>query len=419
MNQEDLAQQVVELIKHRQYSPARRLLIENKDNEDIDMEYVDTKLSSELSTAQGEGFINFCKNIADYSRTHSYAFNGPYLINEGMYCLQQAATLFKQGKLDFNTAMSFFGGMDVSTAIALLTAPQENMRFGSSSMSHQELYECGTNVTSILMDCAMENLKYKCIGKEENEFISQKLDFCARCLNLLGMEARPELDQVLSRRIGCILEKSSNPQNLLTLDAYLTHTTMFRLIDHNCLASAKLLINSGASIHPPSGDVLTLLDAALKYNNYDLAKMLVQRGVDSLEGTDDKNLSSAMVSLLHTQQFFKDTGYFKENKSIPDQVLEDSIKISAFIKQDKSLRNSSWPILKAEVDSGTLMSQMAYEVRSDPSLHSYFIELTQLELSKLQLSSATGIDTNNETSTAHRDKYVSQKSKANAGRALQ
>ncbi|KJV76219.1 ankyrin repeat domain-containing protein [Orientia tsutsugamushi] len=404
MNPEDIAlvQEVAELIQNRQHLQARILVKTRGGFSDNDA--ATSELYSRVPEELALEFVSFCENMENCRTSDRYAalfLNSDFPINEGEYCSLIAMDFYSQGKLNKQTANSVFGGMVVHSVIRAILV---------SSMPH---HHDTTNMLDTLLHYAINtNLRYNHKGNDESAFESAKMELCSSYLSTIGMNADNTNDHESRARIECILENSGDSNKLLNFNPGVTHTLMFRLLDQDCKESAKLLLDSGLDVSalPPVAGWLTILDAAIERNNYDFAKILVQRGVDIVD--DHNNTSSEMKALCNTHQFFKNTGYFKEHKSIPDQMLDDSLEISSFITQDKSLRDSCWPALKSSVNSETLLSQMAYEFRCDPSLLPYFVELTQLKLSKLQLQSAASIDADNKecSSTTHRDKYTARKS---------
>ncbi|WP_342638447.1 ankyrin repeat domain-containing protein [Orientia tsutsugamushi] len=399
MNPEDIAlvQEVAELIQNRQHLQARILVKTRGGFSDNDA--ATSELYSRVPEELALEFVSFCENMENCRTSDRYAalfLNSDFPINEGEYCSLIAMDFYSQGKLNKQTANSVFGGMVAHPVIETVLMNPHN---------------AATNLLDTLLDYTIKtNLRYQ--YDDDSKFEAAKIDLCNDYLGMVGMSADNTNDYESKQRINCILENSGDPSKLINFDPSTLHTLMFRLLDRNCKESAKLLLDSGLDVSalPPVAGWLTILDAAIERNNYDFAKILVQRGVDIVD--DHNNMSSEMKALCNTHQFFKNTGFFKEHKSIPDQVLEDSLEISSFITQDKSLRDGCWHELKSSVDSKTLFSQMAYEFRCDKSLLPYFIELTQLELSELQLQSAASIDADNKecSSTTHRDKYTARKS---------
>lgn len=399
MNPEDIAlvQEVAELIQNRQHLQAR-ILVKTRGGFS-DNNAATSELYSRVPEELALEFVSFCENMENCKNSDRYAalfLNSDFPINEGDYCSRIAMDFYSQGKLNKQTANSVFGGMVAHPAIETILMNPHN---------------AATDLLDTLLDYTIKtNLRYQ--YDDDSKFEAAKIDLCNDYLGMVGMSADNTNDYESKQRINCILENSGDPSKLINFDPSTLHTLMFRLLDHNCKESAKLLLDSGLDVSalPPVAGWLTILDAAIEHDNYNFAKILVQRGVDIVD--DHNNMSSEMKALCNTHQFFKNTGYFKEHKSIPDQMLDDSLEISSFITQDKSLRDSCWPALKSSVNSETLLSQMAYEFRCDKSLLPYFIELTQLELSELQLQSAASIDADNKecSSTTHRDKYTARKS---------
>lgn len=407
MNPEDIAlvQEVAELIQNRQHLQAR-ILVKTRggfSDEGPAIRELCLRVSEDLVSE----FISFCENMENCKKSSRYAalfLNSDLPVNEGEYCKRIATDFYSQGKLNKQTVNSVFGGMVAHPVIEtiLLMNP----------------HNAATNLLDTLLDYMIKtNLRYQYKDDDESKFEAAKMNLCNDYLRMLGMSADNTNDYESKQRINCILENSGDPSKLINLDLDTLHTLMFRLLDRNCTESAKLLLDIGLDFSALQKKYLekgwlTILDAAIDRDNYDCAKILVQHGVDTLD--NHNNTSSEMKALCNTQQFFKNTGYFKEHKSIPDKMLNDSLKISSFIVQDKSLRNACWPALKSSVDSSVLTSQMAYEFRCDPSLLPYFVELTQLELSKLQPQSAASIGADNKeecsSTTYHRDKYTASKS---------
>ncbi|WP_371222323.1 ankyrin repeat domain-containing protein [Orientia tsutsugamushi] len=403
MNPEDitLVQEVAELIQNRQHLQARILVKTRGGFSDKDA--ATSELYSRVPEELALEFVSFCENMENCRTSARYAelfLNSDFPINEGQYCSRIAMDFSAQGRLNKQTSNSVFGGMVVHPVVETVLMNPHN---------------ASTSLLDTLLDYTIEtNLRYQ-YKDDESKFEAAKMDLCNEYLRMVGMRADNTNDYESKQRIKCILENSGDPSKLINLDPDTVHILMFRLLDRNCKESAKLLLDSGLDVSTLQEKYLrtgwlTILDAAIDRGNYDCAKILVQRGVDIVD--DHNNMSSEMKALCNTHQFFKNTGYFKEHKSIPDQMLGDSLKISSFITQDKSLRDSCWPALKSSVDSKTLFSQMAYEFRCDKSLLPYFIELTQLELSELQLQSAASIDADNKecSSATHRDKYTARKS---------
>ncbi|CAM79227.1 hypothetical protein [Orientia tsutsugamushi] len=402
MNPEDIAlvQEVVELIQNRQHLQAR-ILVKTRGGFSDELAAA-SELCSRVSEELVSEFISFCENMENCKNSDRYAalfLNSDFPINEAQYCSRIAMDFSAQGRLNKQTANSVFGGMVVHPVISeILMHPQQN----------------AANLLDILLDYVIKtNLRYQ-HKNDETRFEAAKMELCDHYLGLIGINADNTNDKESSKRISCVLKNSGDSRKLLNFDPSTAHTLMFRLLDRDCQESAELLFNSGLNLkYSQEHEWLTFLDAAITRNNTYFAKRLLQHGVDIVGQHYQENLSHEMRSLCNTHQFFKNTGYFKEHKSIPDQMLSDSLKISDFIVQDKSLRNACWPALKSSVDSSILISQMAYEFRCDPSLLSYFVELTQSELSKLQLQSAArSIDADNKecSSTTHRDKYTARKS---------
>ncbi|KJV57334.1 ankyrin repeat domain-containing protein [Orientia tsutsugamushi] len=405
MNPEDIAlvQEVAELIQNRQHLQARILVKTRGGFSDNDA--ATSELYSRVPEELALEFVSFCENMENCKKSSRYAalfLNSDFPINEGDYCRRIAMDFYSQGKLSKQTANSVFGGMVVHPVIetVLIMNP----------------HNASTSLLDTLLDYTINtNLRYQ-YKDDESKFEAKKMDLCNDYLRMVGISADNTNDYESKQRINCILENSGDPSKLINFDPNTVHILMFRLLDRNCKESAKLLLDSGLDVSALQEKYsrtgwLTILDAAIDRGNYDCAKILVQRGVDIVDDHSN-NMSSEMKALCNTHQFLKNTGYFKEHKSIPDQMLDDSLKISSFITQDKSLRDNCWPALKSSVNSETLLSQMAYEFRCDKSLLPYFIELTQLELSELQLQSAASIDADNKecSSTTHRDKYTSRKS---------
>lgn len=401
-----LIQEVVELIEHRQYSQARTLMLTRYHgdfNESIVLRAVPS-MQKEAVDSFFEEFACFCETIEKYRNysTYNTYFNGYVITNEMQFCSRIALELFEQGKLfDKKTARVFLGGMDVVPLVTSIAAHH-------NILPHTDIIP----LMDILIDYAINiNLKYQHRNNSSDEFEAAKMALCTQFLSMIGITANVGMDDGIERRIACILENSASSKALLTFNKSEMNTLMFNLIHQDCTKSAKLLFDRGLDInYTQPGCVATLLDVAIERNNLYVAKLLLQHGVEMVD--QHQSLFPEMKALCNTHQFFKNTGYFKEHKSIPDQVLEDSLKISSFITQDKSLRDSRWPALKSSVDSSVLTSQIAYEFRCDSSLLPYFMELTQLKLSKLQLQSAASIDADNKecSSTIHRDKYTASKS---------
>lgn len=400
MNPEDitLVQEVAELIQNRQHLQAR-ILVKTRGGFSDELAAA-SELCSRVSEELVSEFMSFCENMENCKNSDRYAalfLNSDFPINEAQYCSRIAMDFSAQGRLNKQTANSVFGGMIVHPVIETILMNPHN---------------AATNLLDTLLDYTIKtNLRYQ-YKDDESKFEAAKIDLCNGYLGIIGMSADNTNDYESKQRISCILENSGDSSKLINFNPSTVHTLMFRLLDRDCKKSAKLLLDSGLDVSalPPVAGWLTILDAAIDRNNYDFAKILVQRGVDIVD--DHNDTSSEMKALCNTHQFLKNTGYFKEHKSIPDQMLDDSLEISSFITQDKSLRDSCWPALKSSVNSETLLSQMAYEFRCDPSLLPYFVELTQLKLSKLQLQSAASIDADNKecSSTTHRDKYTARKS---------
>ncbi|KJV53744.1 ankyrin repeats family protein [Orientia tsutsugamushi str. Gilliam] len=407
MNPEDitLVQEVAELIQNRQHLQAR-ILVKTRGGFSDELAAA-SELCSRVSEELVSEFMSFCENMENCKNSDRYAalfLNSDFPINEAHYCSRIAMDFSAQGRLNKQTANSVFGGMVVHPVIETILMNPHN---------------AATNLLDTLLDYTIKtNLRYQ-YKDDESKFEAAKMDLCNDYLRMVGMSADNTNDYESKQRINCILENSGDPSKLINLDPDTVHILMFRLLDRNCKESAKLLLDSGLDVSALQEKYLrtgwlTILDAAIDRGNYDCAKILVQRGVDIVD--DHNNTSSdEMKALCNTHQFLKNTGYFKEHKSIPDQMLNDSLKISSFITQDKSLRDSCWPALKSSVNSETLLSQMAYEFRCDPSLLPYFVELTQLELSKLNVqsdASAASMDDDSKecSSTTHRDKYIARKS---------
>ncbi|SPR13024.1 ankyrin repeat domain-containing protein [Orientia tsutsugamushi] len=408
MNPEDIAllQDVALLIQDRQYLQAR-ILVKNRggfSDDDAAARELCLRVSEELVSE----FISFCENMENCRTSSRYAalfFNGgDFPVNEGMYCSRIATDFYEQGRLNKQTSNTVFGGMVVNSVInEILMQPQQN----------------AAELLDILLDYFIKtNLKYQ-YKNDETRFEDAKMERCADYLGTIGMNADNTNDKESRKRIACILENSGDPEKLLNFDRDEAAILMFRLLDRDCKESAELLFNSGLNLkHSQERGWLTFLDAAVTRNNVPFAKLLLQQGVEIVGDYKNLPLSPEMKALCNTYQFLKDTGYFKDQKLLPDQMLEDSLKISIFITQDKSLRSECWPALKSSVDNKTLLSQMAYEFRCDPSLLSYFVELTQLELSKLNVqsgasaASAASMDDDSKecSSTTHRDKYIASKS---------
>ncbi|BAG40816.1 hypothetical protein OTT_1358 [Orientia tsutsugamushi str. Ikeda] len=407
MNPEDIAlvQEVAELIQNRQHLQAR-ILVKTRGGFS-DNNAATSELYSRVPEELALEFVSFCENMENCKNSDRYAalfLNSDFPINEGDYCSHIAMDFYSQGRLNEQTANSVFGGMPVSRAIeATLMNP----------------HNAATGLLNVLLSYAIKtNLRYQCKDKDEESFEAAKIGLCSHWLSIVSVNVDDINDYESKQRISCILENSGNSSKLINLDPGTVHILMFRLLDRNRAESAKLLLDSGLDVgalqkkYSETG-WLTILDAAIDRNNYDCAKILVQRGVDIVD--DHNNTSSEMKALCNTHQFFKNTGYFKEHKSIPDQMLDESLEISSFITQDKSLRDSCWPALKSSVNSEILLSQMAYEFRCDQSLLPYFMELTQLELSKLNVqsdASAASMDDDSKecSSTIHRDQYIARKS---------
>ncbi|KJV77731.1 hypothetical protein [Orientia tsutsugamushi] len=89
-----------------------------------------------------------------------------------------------------------------------------------------------------------------------------------------------------------------------------------------------------------------------------------------------------MKPLVHTYQFLYNTGYFKSKTYVPQAVLDASIAVSNFI-ENKTSRSQDFNKLKKTVPTSILLSQLAYEYRSDKSLLSYFIEVVQFAAAQL------------------------------------
>ncbi|WP_223844948.1 ankyrin repeat domain-containing protein [Orientia tsutsugamushi] len=409
LNQEDitLVQNIAELIQARQYLQAT-ILLKHRGGFSGDIAVaVTSELYSRTSEELLSEFLDFGENMENCRTSNRYAMlfdDDGFITNEREYCARIAADFSARGRLNRKTVHSIFGGMDVSQAISLVLA---------NPMAYYH-----DAVLDTLVDYAINtNLRYKHKG-DEAAFEAAKMNLCTSFLSMIGGRADYINDQESKKRISCVLKNSSNVNKLLSSNPRTTHILMFNLLSRGCKESAKLLLDSGGLDVIPLPEVpaewLTLLDAAIDGGNYCCAKLLAQRGVDIVSNHHD-NLSSEMKALCNTHQFFKNTGYFKDHKCIPDQMLEDSLRISSFITQDKSLRDSCWTRLKDSVDSQTLLSQMAYEFRRDSSLLAYFMELTQLELSKLHLQSAASKD----STTEHRDKYTASKSsQTTTGRSL-
>lgn len=379
MNPEDIAlvQEVAELIQNRQHLQARILVKTRGGFSDNDAAI--SKLYSRVPEELALEFMSFCENMENCRTSARYAalfLNSDFPINEAQYCSRIAMDFYSQGKLNKQTANSVFGGMVAHPVIETILMNPHN---------------AATNLLDILLHYTINtNLRYQ-HKDDESKFEAAKIDLCNDYLGMVGMSADNTNDYESQQRINCILENSGDPSKLINFNPSTVHTLMFRLLDRDCKESAKLLLDSGLDVSalPPVAGWLTILDAAIERNNYDCAKILVQRGVDIVDDHSNDDMSSEMKALCNTHQFLKNTGYFKEHKSIPNQMLDDSLKISSFIVQDKSLRDSCWPALKSSVDSNVLISQIAYEFRCDPSLLSYFIDLTQSQLELLGIDSHT------------------------------
>ncbi|SPR13027.1 ankyrin repeat domain-containing protein [Orientia tsutsugamushi] len=387
-NEEDdnirLIQELIELIEHHQYSQARTLMLTRYHGElfteELALRAVPSMQKEELDSLLEE-FMSFCENVENCRNCSAYEtfFDGYLITSEIQYCSHIAFELFEQGKLfDQKTARVFLGGMDVVPTV-LSIAAHHNI------LPHTDIML----LMDILIDYAINtNLKYQHRNNSSDEFEAAKMALCTQFLRMIGVTANVGMDDGIEKRIVCILENSANSKALLNFNKSEMNTLMFNLIHQDCTKSARLLFDRGLDInYIPPRCVATLLDVAIERNNICFAKLLLQHGVEIM--VDQQSLCPEMKSLCNTYQFFKNTGYFKDHKLIPDQVLEDSLEISKFITQDKSLRNECWPALKSCVGSNILLSQMAYEFRCDPSLLSYFIELTQSQLELLGIDSCT------------------------------
>lgn len=387
-NEEDdnirLIQELIELIKHHQYSQARTLMLTRYHGElfteELALRAVPSMQKEELDSLLEE-FMSFCENVENCRNCSAYEtfFDGYLITSEIQYCSRIALELFEQGKLfDQNTARVFLGGMDVVPLITSIAAHH-------NILPHTDIML----LMDILIDYAINtNLKYQHRNNSTDEFEAAKMALCTQFLSMIGITANVGMDHGVKKRIACILENSGNSKALLNFNKSEMNTLMFNLIHQDCTKSAKLLFNRGLDInYIQPGCVATLLDVAIERNNLCVAKLLLQHGVEMVD--QHQSLFPEMKALCNTYHFFKNTDYFKDHKLVPDQVLEDSLKISRFITQDKSFRDGCWTTLKSSVDSNVLISQMAYEFRCDPSLLSYFIELTQSQLAQLEL---LGID---------------------------
>ncbi|KJV88777.1 ankyrin repeat domain-containing protein [Orientia tsutsugamushi] len=401
-----LIQELIELIKHHQYSQARTLMLTRYHGElfteELALRAVPSMQKEELDSLLEE-FMYFCENVENCRNCSAYEtfFDGYLIISEIQYCSRIALELFEQGKLfDQKKARVFLGGMDVVPLVTSIAAHH-------NILLHTDIMP----LMDILIDYAINtNLKYQHRNNSSDEFEAAKMALCTQFLSMIGITANVGMDDGIEKRIACILENSANSKALLNFNKSEMNTLMFNLIHQDCTKSARLLFDRGLDInYTQPGCVATLLDVAIERNNICVARLLLQHGVEMVD--KHHSLFPEMGALCNTYQFFRNTGYFKDHKLIPDQMLEDSLEISSFITQDKSLRDSCWPALKRSVNSETLLSQMAYEFRCDKSLLPYFIELTQLELSELQLQSAASDADNKEcSSTTHRDKYTARKS---------
>lgn len=372
-----LIQELIELIKHHQYSQARTLMLtryHGEFTEELALRAVPSMQKEELDSLLEE-FMSFCENVENCRNCSAYEtfFDGYLITSEIQYCSRIALELFEQGKLfDQKTARVFLGGMDVVPLVASIAAHH-------NILPHTDIMP----LMDILIDYAINtNLKYQHRNNSSDEFEAAKMALCTQFLSMIGITANVGMDDGIEKRIACILENSGNSKALLNFNKSEMNTLMFNLIHQDCTKSARLLFDRGLDInYMQPGCVATLLDVAIERNNICVAKLLLQHGVEMVD--QHHSLFPEMKALCNTYQFFRNTGYFKDHKLIPDQMLEDSLEISGFITQDNSLRDSCWIALKSSVDSNVLISQMAYEFRYDSSLLSYFIELTQSQLELL------------------------------------
>ncbi|WP_146176441.1 hypothetical protein [Orientia tsutsugamushi] len=146
------------------------------------------------------------------------------------------------------------------------------------------------------------------------------------------------------------------------------------------------------------------INFAIKNNNLELLKLLVQNGYK--HPLTEQNLKETveciplpMKSVIHTYQFLCDIEYYKSKNYVPQNVLGASIAVSEFIINNKTLRSNNFDKLKAAVPKSILLSQLAYEYRSDKSLLPYFIGVVQ--------SAAAQLDSNEEKIyTTHAQKLM-------------
>lgn len=129
------------------------------------------------------------------------------------------------------------------------------------------------------------------------------------------------------------------------------------------------------------------INFAIKSNKPELLKLLVQNGYkhplteQNLKGIAEY-IPFSMKPVVHTYQFLYNTGYYKSNQYVPQKVLDASIAVSNFI-ENKTSRSQDFNKLKKTVPTSILLSQLAYEYRSDKSLLSYFIEVVQFAAAQL------------------------------------
>lgn len=378
MNEDDVVKYIVDAIKFNQFALAYSSMLCYKRCDNI--KQVKQRVKAEVTKEEWKLFKFFQKHVS----------------SQELYC----SPIFKMPDSHIKLIFKLFDNGKVEKAKAIIAGRC------IWKMAKQEVIKGHLEHTKFLLEYEVEyNICYK-FQNEEDKFKKieiSTLTFCVRLLSYLINELTEvnsitqELivsDQTFAKMTDYLLTKAG--KKIHTLDLGSTFKTLLhQCIEQNYMESIKVLLKHQMYVNyyntsPGDGKLGTPLDVAIEQDNYEITKLLVQNGatdysVALVTAMQNKITFQKVNALLNTADFLKNTGYFIENKVLSDKQLNDSIVISNFI-QNRHRNFDDFNKLMKNVNSKTLLSQLAYEFRLNKNLLCFYIELVQLEIHKLQLS---------------------------------